>query len=189
MEPTWQPTFSNLSCIMKLFIKTFKMSGEITLPCLPPRKKVARTRLPSIGLWSWSRFLADDVSHKPDGRLPLLSTRPAVTSATLKRAAWWTEARRVWTVCLRLLPNSVTTAIWTRAFCTWVQHANHSATEPHELKHSRLPCMANFYDSLPIITQCRSDMIIQKHTENCVHNNYTNIVKQPGVLQSNQQIN
>jgi len=28
-----------------------------------------------------------DVSHKPGGRLPLLSARPAVTSATLKRAA------------------------------------------------------------------------------------------------------
>ena len=30
---------------------------------------------------------AGDVSHKPDGRLPLLSTRTAVTPATLKRAA------------------------------------------------------------------------------------------------------
>jgi len=28
-----------------------------------------------------------DVSHKPGGRLPLLSARPAVTHATLKRAA------------------------------------------------------------------------------------------------------
>jgi len=28
-----------------------------------------------------------DVSHKPDGRLPLLSARPAVTAAALKRAA------------------------------------------------------------------------------------------------------
>jgi len=30
---------------------------------------------------------AGDVSHKPGGRLPLLSTRPGVTLATLKRAA------------------------------------------------------------------------------------------------------
>jgi len=30
---------------------------------------------------------AGDVSHKPSGRLPLLSTRPAVTLTTLKRAA------------------------------------------------------------------------------------------------------
>ena len=31
--------------------------------------------------------LAGDVSHKPGGRLPLHSARPAVTPATLKRAA------------------------------------------------------------------------------------------------------
>ena len=34
---------------------------------------------------------AGDVSHKPDGRLPLLSARPTVTPTTLKRAnfvAW-----------------------------------------------------------------------------------------------------
>ena len=30
---------------------------------------------------------AGDVSHKPGGRLPLLSARPAVTLATLNRAA------------------------------------------------------------------------------------------------------
>jgi len=30
---------------------------------------------------------AGDVSHKPGGRLPLLPVRPAVTPATLKRAA------------------------------------------------------------------------------------------------------
>ena len=30
---------------------------------------------------------AGDVSHKPSGRLPLLSARPAVTLATLKTAA------------------------------------------------------------------------------------------------------
>jgi len=30
---------------------------------------------------------ASDVSHKPGGRLPLLPARPAVTPATLKRAA------------------------------------------------------------------------------------------------------
>ena len=65
---------------------------------------------------------AGGVSHKPGGRPPLLSTRPAVTPATLKRAAtnfaaWWTEAQWVWTVCPRLLPkpDSVATAIWTKA--------------------------------------------------------------------------
>ena len=49
---------------------------------------------------------AGDVSRKPDGRLPLLSARPAVKRAATNFAAWWTEARRVWTVCLRLLPDS-----------------------------------------------------------------------------------
>ena len=41
---------------------------------------------------------AGDVSHKPGGRLPLLSARLAITPATLKRAAtnfaaWSTEAQ------------------------------------------------------------------------------------------------
>ena len=58
---------------------------------------------------------AGDVSHKHGGRLPLLSTRPAVTLATFRKAAtnfaaWWIEARWVWTVCLRLLPDSVAAA-------------------------------------------------------------------------------
>jgi len=88
----------------------------------------------------WSRSLAvslGDVSHKPDGGLPLLSVRPAVTPATLNRAAtsfapWWTEARRVWTVCLRLLgyPTASRLRFEHGPFCAWVQHANHSATEP-----------------------------------------------------------
>ena len=59
---------------------------------------------------------AGDVSHKPSGRLPLLSARPAVTLATLKRAVtnfavWRTEVRWVLRVCLRLLPDSVAAAI------------------------------------------------------------------------------
>jgi len=53
-------------------------------------KKVAHTRLerrvpeliPVLGSQP-----AGDVSHKPGGRLPILSARPAVTLATLKRAA------------------------------------------------------------------------------------------------------
>jgi len=86
--------------------------------------KVAHTRLPSVGVPELIPVLgsqpAGEVSHKPGGRLPLLSARPAVTPATLKRAstnfaAWWTEAQWVWTVCLRQLPDSVATAIWTRA--------------------------------------------------------------------------
>jgi len=81
-------------------------------------KKVAHTRLPSIGFWSWSRFLAVSLQVTwviNPALLPLLSAKPAVTPTTLKRAAtnfaaWWTEARWVWTVCLRLLPDSIATA-------------------------------------------------------------------------------
>jgi len=39
---------------------------------------------------------AGDVSHKPGGRLPLLSARPTVTLATLKRAATNFAARCEW---------------------------------------------------------------------------------------------
>ena len=59
---------------------------------LPGRKvKVVHTRLPSEGFPELIPVLgsqpAGDVSHKPSYRLPLFSARPAVTPATLKRAA------------------------------------------------------------------------------------------------------
>jgi len=77
---------------------------------------------------------AGDVSHKPSSRLPLLSARPAVTPASLKRAAtsfaaWWTEAWWVWTVCLRLLPNSITTVIWSRALLRLSPALGYQATQ------------------------------------------------------------
>ena len=54
--------------------------------------KVAHTRLPSARrvpelIPVLGSQPAGDVSHKPDGRLQLLSARPAVALATLKRAA------------------------------------------------------------------------------------------------------
>jgi len=55
---------------------------------------------------------AGDVSHKPGGRLHIPAT---LKRAAANFAAWWTEAQWVWTVCLRLLPDSVAGAIWTRA--------------------------------------------------------------------------
>ena len=77
--------------------------------CTPQKDvKVVHTRFPSVGFRSWSQCVAVTlqvlwVIHKPGGRLPLLSAKPAVTLATLKRAAtnfaaWWTEAQWVWTV-------------------------------------------------------------------------------------------
>jgi len=56
-------------------------------------KKVAHTRLPSVGrrvpelIPVLGSQPEGDVSHKPGGRLPLLSARPAVTPATLRKAA------------------------------------------------------------------------------------------------------
>jgi len=58
-----------------------------------------------------------DMSHNPGGKLPLLSARSA--EGCYQFAAWWTKARWVWTICLRLL-----------SYCAWIQHANHSGPEP-----------------------------------------------------------
>jgi len=54
-------------------------------------KKVAHTRITERRVPQLIPVLgsqpAGDVSHKPGGRLPLLSARPAVTPTTLERAA------------------------------------------------------------------------------------------------------
>jgi len=50
---------------------------------------------------------AVDVNHKPGGRLPLLSARPAVTPATLKRAAIPVLLNRG-TMGVNSLPKTVT---------------------------------------------------------------------------------
>ena len=47
---------------------------------------ITERRVPELTLVLGSQP-AGDVSHKPGGRLPLLSARPAVTLATLKKAA------------------------------------------------------------------------------------------------------
>jgi len=68
-------------------------------------KKVAHTRLQSIGFAALGSQPAGDVSHKPGSRLPLLSARPPVIPATLKRAATNFAA---WWMGVNSLPNSVT---------------------------------------------------------------------------------
>ena len=50
-------------------------------PCSITERRVPEL-IPVLG-----RQPAGDVSHKPGGRLPLLSARPAVTPTTLNRAA------------------------------------------------------------------------------------------------------
>jgi len=61
-----------------------------TTPCLAAVKgslySVTERRVPELIPVLGSQP-ASDVSHKPGSRLPLLSARPAVTLATLKRAA------------------------------------------------------------------------------------------------------
>jgi len=47
---------------------------------------ITKRRVPELILILGSQP-AGDVNHKPDGRLPILSSRPAVTPTTLKRAA------------------------------------------------------------------------------------------------------
>jgi len=73
---------------------------RIVFPCLPLASgaycsvltvkgspySITELRVPELILVLDSQP-AGDVSHKPDGRLPLLSARPAVALATLDRAA------------------------------------------------------------------------------------------------------
>ena len=50
------------------------------------RYSITERRVPELILVLGTQS-AGDASHKPGGRLPLLSVRPAVTPATIKRAA------------------------------------------------------------------------------------------------------
>jgi len=66
---------------------------------------------------------AGDVSHKPSGRLPLLSARPAVTLATLKRAATsFAAGEQRHNGCEQFAKDCYPTASWLRfepgPFCT-----------------------------------------------------------------------
>jgi len=68
---------------------------------------ITERRVPELILVPGSQP-AGDVSHKPGGRLPLLSVRPAVTLATLKRAATNFTARANGTMGVNSLPKTVT---------------------------------------------------------------------------------
>ena len=67
---------SRLLCVSVSLAKTGKDSPYST----------AKRRVPEL-IFVIGIQPAGDVSHKPGGRLPLLSARPAVTLATIKRAA------------------------------------------------------------------------------------------------------
>ena len=138
------------------------------------------SRLPSIGFRSWSRFLAVSLQvtwvinqavgcqYFPPGlQLPPQPLRGLLPIFS----AWRTVNKGTMGVnsCLRLLPDSVATAIWTRAFCAWVQHDNRSATEPqsysnaivgnrhrHRIDKYRQRFLRQSYDYLTIIPKLRS---------------------------------
>jgi len=63
-----------------------KLSIAGDLSCKGGSYSITECRVPELILVLGSQP-AGDVSHKPGGRLPLLSTRPAITPATFKRAA------------------------------------------------------------------------------------------------------
>jgi len=69
----------------------YAAASPVAAPAHWQKVKVAHTRLPSVMVPKLIPVRGSqppgDVSHKPGGRLPLLSARPAVTLATLKRAA------------------------------------------------------------------------------------------------------
>ena len=94
-------------------------------------KKVAHTRLPSVGFWSWSRFLTVSLQvtwvmnptvgchyFPPGPQFP-----PQPLRGLLPILLFGEQRHNVW-----LLPDSVA-ATEPGPFCAWDQHANHSATE------------------------------------------------------------
>ena len=101
--------------------------------------KVAHTRLPNVGFRSWSRFLAVSLQvtwvinpaagchYVPPGlQLPSQPLRGLLPVSLLG------EQRHDW--CEQFAQDCYPTASRLRfepgPFCAWVQHANHSATEP-----------------------------------------------------------
>ena len=77
--------------LREISLKTGLMTRVIQVGCISTKRKgssysTAERRAPELIPVLGSQP-AGDVSHKPGGRLLLLSTRPAVTPATLKRAA------------------------------------------------------------------------------------------------------
>jgi len=101
-------------------------------------KIITRTRLASVGFRSWSRFLAVNLQvtwvinpavgchyFRPGLQLPsqpLKGLLPILLLGEQRHEGCEQFAQDCY-------PTALPAAIWTWAFCTWVQHANHSATE------------------------------------------------------------
>ena len=78
MYTTFAPPAAHLPPVPHLTLNTLKSKGN---PCSITKRRVPEL-IPVLGSQP-----AGDVSHKPGGRLPLLSARPAVTPAMLEMAA------------------------------------------------------------------------------------------------------
>jgi len=88
MPPVLSMLTAIITCLYSNLLLVFlKMQREINI-CTKYKKgspySITEHRVPELNLGSQP---AGDVSHKPGGRLPLLSAMPAVTLTTLKRAA------------------------------------------------------------------------------------------------------
>ena len=99
---------------------------------------------------------AGNVSHKPSGRLPLLSVRPAVTPQPLRGllpVSLVGEHRHdgCEQFAYGCYPTASRLRFEPRPFGAWVQHANHSATTAttqHILQHYLVQCAVFFAHSV-----------------------------------------
>ena len=83
-------SFSDVAC--KLEVDGKSPTSTCSLPSDGSPYSITERRVPELIPVLCSQP-AGDVSHKPGGRLPLLSAGPPVTPATLKRAATSFAAR------------------------------------------------------------------------------------------------
>ena len=81
----WLPFFARHCGKQTSFVK-LRGEGKKSEKCKESQYSITDSRVPELIPVLGSQP-AGDVSHKPGGRLPILSARPAVTLATLKRAA------------------------------------------------------------------------------------------------------
>ena len=123
--PTSRPYFNKLNMSMKSKIKQ--------------RLKVAHTRLPSVGFQSWYRFMAVSLQvtwvinpavgchYFPPGiqlpSQPLKGLLPISLLVEQRHDGCEQFAKDCYATASRLRFEP-------RPYCAWVQHANHSATEP-----------------------------------------------------------
>ena len=86
MSPALRPLLRELCCHLVCFAAAAAAAANTHTKGKGSPYSITERRAPELIPVLGSQP-AGDVNHKPNSRLPLLSTRPAVTPATLKRAA------------------------------------------------------------------------------------------------------